>query len=493
MLKEVDVLVVGGGINGCGIANLAAQAGLSVLLVERGDLAGQTSSRSSKLVHGGLRYLETREFRLVREALAEREVLLSLAPHIVHPLTFVLPHNPSLRPAWMIRAGLMLYDHLGRRESLAPSRRLNLGRHPFGEPLKSGFGRGFSYTDCWADDARLVVLNALQASEYGASICTRTQMTAAERGRDDWCVTLERQGKAPTTIRCRVVINAAGPWAGEIAALAMGLASPVPLRLVKGSHIVVPRLYAGEQAYILQLDDSRIVFVLPYGAYNLIGTTDVDFSGDARTVSADAAEIAYLCTAVNGYFKRRLTPEDVVWSYAGVRSLYDDGTVEAARVTRDYHLKYDAAAAPLLSVYGGKLTTYRRLALSALRLLSQRFDLPLPPDAPPKLPGGVLPTADMASYMADLTRRLSFIPAADLVEMAGRHGSRCELLLAGVSSRSDLGLAFGAGLYQREAEFLRSEEWATEAEDVLWRRTKCGLRMSAAQREQFTNWWNAAV
>lgn len=491
MLKEVDVLVVGGGINGSGIANAAAQAGLGVLLVERDDLAQHTSSRSGKLIQGELRYLDVRELRQVREALAEREVLLSLAPHIVRPVTFVLPHNAALRPAWMVRAGLLLYDHLGRRETLAGSRRLSLSRHPFGDPLRTEFGLGFSYTDCRVDDARLVVLNALQAVEYGASIRTRTRVTAVERGVDDWRVTLERAGEAPASVSCRVLVNAAGPWAGEVAAQMLGLDAPQPMRQVKGSHIVVPRLYDGNHGYILQQSDHRVVFVLPYGEYNLIGGTELPFTGDPARVEAEPAEVEALCAAVNRYFRRQLSPADVVWRYAGVRPLFDCGGGGTLRVPRDYHLEYDAAAAPLLSVHGGKLTTYRQLALSAVAMLARRFELPLMLDPPPKLPGGVLPTADIDSYRADLKRRFAFVPEVELDAMVDRHGSRCELLLAAVHSRAGLGRDFGAGLYQCEAEFLRREEWATEAEDVLWRRSTCGLRMSAAQREQFTAWWNA--
>lgn len=492
MAADYDLLVVGGGINGCGIANRAAQCGLSVLLIERDDLASHTSSRSSKLIHGGLRYLEYGEFGLVREALAEREVLLTLAPHLVRPLSFVLPVGPGSRPAWLLGAGLLLYDHLGRRRTLPPSRRFDPARDPRGRCLRPEFSSAFSYADCRVDDARLVLANALQASEYGAAIRTRTRLTDARRADGLWQVALTGADGGTGRVRVRALVNAAGPWVQRVAAAA-GVAHPgAGVRLVKGSHIAVPRLYAGDHAYLLQTADRRVVFVLPYGDLNLIGTTDVPFAGDPAAVAIEPAEAGYLCDTVNGYFRVPVSPSDVVWHYAGVRALYDNGAPEARAVTRDYRLVCDApdGAAPLLSVFGGKLTTYRRLAIEALDLLSPFLPGPTRPDEPPPaLPGGLLPVADPDDYRADLARRHPFLPLPALAAMVARHGSRCERLLAGIKAAADLGRHFGGGLYQREAEWLFEHEWALAAEDVLWRRTKCALGMTPDERTAFCLWW----
>ena len=367
-----DLLVVGGGINGVGIARDAVGRGLSVLLVEQSDLASGTSSASSKLIHGGLRYLEQYEFRLVREALAEREVLLAIAPHIVTPLTFVLPHDASLRPAWMIRAGLFLYDHLAPRSRLPASGALDLQRTPAGEPLKPGFTRGFAYADCWVDDSRLVVLNAVDAAERGAVVRTRCRFVSAVPEGGYWRATIAPASGAVETVAARILVNAAGPWVEQVLRRGIGRAGPSKLRLVKGSHIVVPRLYAGEQAYILQNPDRRIVFVIPYEQrFTLIGTTDEFFGGDPGEVAISTAEAQYLCASASRFLKAAVRPDDVVWSYAGVRPLYDDAAEDASTLTRDY--VFDVAAEegrpPVLSIFGGKITTYRRLAEHALRQL----------------------------------------------------------------------------------------------------------------------------
>lgn len=493
MSADFDVLIIGGGINGAGIANQAAQAGLSVLLVEQDDLAAQTSSRSSKLIHGGLRYLEHHAFRLVREALAEREILLGMAPHIIWPLDFVLPVSADTRPAWMLRAGLLLYDHLGARKTLPPSRRIDLRTRPEGRCLRPDLHVAFCYADCWVDDARLVLFNALQAEEFGASIRTRTRLTGARRADGRWHADLCSADGVASCCTARALVNAAGPWVTQVPGLAGTCRSGTGVRLVKGSHIVVPRLHAGGQAYLLQNDDGRVVFVLPYGAYSLIGTTDVPFDGDPARVEATPDEIAYLCRAVNRYFARPVGPDDVVWHFAGVRALYDDGAVQAQAVTRDYRLECDrTGGAPLLTVFGGKITTYRRLALSALARLAPDFPQAVPPASPPPaLPGGVLPVPDLGGYLRDLARRFPFMPRPALEAMLRRQGSRCEGLLDGTTALGDLGRDFGGGLYEREVCFMREEEWARSADDVLWRRSKAGLAMSPAERAAFAGWWDA--
>ncbi|MFC4160306.1 glycerol-3-phosphate dehydrogenase [Chitinimonas lacunae] len=485
-----DLLVVGGGINGVGIANHAAQAGQKVLLVEQDDLAAATSSASSKLIHGGLRYLEHYEFRLVREALGEREVLLEMAPHLVRPMTFVLPHHPGLRPTWLIRLGLFFYDHLGGRRRLPGSHGLNLRRHPYGEPLQPQFRRGFSYADCWVDDARLVVANALQLRELGGEVLTRTRLDTAWRDADGWWAELAGPTEA-RRVRAKVLVNAAGPWVEQLLKQRLQLGARDAVRLVKGSHIVVPRLHEGQQAYILQHADNRIVFVLPYeNDYSLIGTTDVPYDGDPRRAAIEQDEVAYLCELVSEYFARPVQPSDVVWHYAGVRPLYDDQSDDPSAVTRDYVLRLDRDGAPVLSVFGGKLTTYRQLALAALLEL-QPF-LPLQPLAakPPPLPGGDLPEADFEAFLTTVRQRYAALDPALLGRLARQFGSRIDRVLDGVSETADLGQHYGAGLYQCELDYLVAQEWATSADDVLWRRTKRGLHMTAAQRAAVARWFN---
>jgi len=489
----IDLLVIGGGINGVGIARDAAGRGLSVMLCEQGDLASATSSASSKLIHGGLRYLEYYEFRLVREALTEREVLLENAPHIIFPMRFVLPHDRSLRPAWMIRAGLFLYDHLGGRKRLPGSHGLDLARDPAGAPLKPDYRKGFVYSDCWVDDARLVVLNALDAAARGAEIRTRTRCVSARRTGAGWEATLrDLETGAETTVAARILVNAGGPWVARIVEDTLELPKRAPLRLVKGSHIVVPRLHDGVHAYILQNNDGRVVFVIPYeGAFSLIGTTDIPFEGDPASVSITPDETRYLCDAVGRYFRAPPKPEDVVWSYSGVRPLYDDAAESASAVTRDYVLDLDAGPdrAPLLCVYGGKITTYRRLAEHVMRDLAPHAPGASGPwtDKAP-LPGGDLPGVDFPRFLAGLRDARPWLPEALAHRLARAYGTRVERVLGYAASLDDLGRDFGGGLYEREVAYLLDEEWAKTAEDILWRRTKLGLHLPREARAAFESW-----
>jgi glycerol-3-phosphate dehydrogenase len=486
-----DLLVVGGGINGAGIARDAAGRGLKVLLVEQDDLASATSSASSKLIHGGLRYLEQYEFRLVREALGEREVLLSVAPHIIWPLTFVLPHDPSLRPAWMIRAGLWLYDHLARRARLPGSRALDLRRDPAGEPLRPDYTRGFAYADCWVEDSRLVVLNALDASERGAEIRTRCRFVEGRPDGDHWSAVIEARGGRPEPLRTRAIVNAAGPWVEQVLRAGLGRNAPARVRLVKGSHVVVPRLYAGEQAYIFQNTDKRVVFVIPYERdFTLIGTTDVPFEEEPGSVKITPDETAYLCEAANRFLRRPVSPGDVVWTYSGVRPLYDeDASATASTVTRDYtfDLQAPGGGPPLLSIYGGKITTYRRLAEHALDKLSPSFP-GLGPSwtASAPLPGGDLPGGDFDTFLAELQSRHPWLGAPLARRLARAYGTRAVRLIGDARSLADLGRDLGAGLTEREVAYLVDTEWAQTAHDILWRRSKLGLHGGAKLAEALT-------
>ncbi|MBV9736402.1 MAG: glycerol-3-phosphate dehydrogenase [Acidisphaera sp.] len=487
-----DLLVIGGGINGAGIARDAAGRGLRVVLCEKDDLAQGTSSRSSKLVHGGLRYLEHFEFRLVRESLGEREVLLRSAPHLVRPLRFVLPHSAAQRPAWMIRLGLLLYDHLGRRRVLGSSRRLDLRRAPEGAALREAHRTGFAYWDCWTDDARLVVANALDAAARGAEILLHTEVEAARREDGVWRVGLRRPDGARREVRARALANAAGPWVEPVIEGTLGLHARVRVRLVKGSHIVTRRTWPGEQAYTLQNDDGRVVFVIPYeDAFSLIGTTDIPYSGRPEAAAVGADERDYLLRAVNRYGRKSLTAADIVHAFAGIRPLHDDGGSDAASVTRDYAFDLQDAQgqAPVLSVFGGKITTYRRLAEHALARLAKYFSgLPGAWTAGATLPGGDLPDGDPVAYCARLQARHPWL-AADLARHYARlYGTRAEALLEGLRTPRDLGRHFGGLLHQREAEFLRRTEWASSPQDVLERRTKHGLHMTEAEREAFAAW-----
>jgi glycerol-3-phosphate dehydrogenase len=491
---DYDLLVVGGGINGTGIANHAAQAGLRVLLVEQGDLAGATSSASSKLIHGGLRYLEQRAFRLVRESLAERERLMAMAPHLIWPLAFVLPHQSAQRPAWLIRLGLWLYDHLGSRRRLPASRVIDLARHAYGAPLQLGFSRGFVYADCWVDDARLVVANALQLRELGGTVRTRCALLEAVREGRRWRATLSSETGAPFTVAARGLVNAAGPWVEAVLRQRLGQRTRDGVRLVRGSHIVVPRLHEGSQAYLLQHTDGRIVFVLPYlERFSLIGTTDVLHTGDLSVVAASDEEVAYLCAAVARYFKHPPTPEDVVWRFAGVRPLYDDAHDNPSAITRDYVLRLDREGPPLLSVFGGKLTTYRQLALAVMRQIGPLLGArPLDPAQPRTLPGGALPEGDLDRFIAHCVSRWAGLPPTLIARWARQYGTRIDLLLCEARSTDELGQHFGGDLYEREVRYLVAEEWARSPEDVLWRRTKCGLDLDDAARAGFAQWWATA-
>lgn len=472
-----DVLVIGGGVNGCGIAMDAAGRGLKVLLCEQDDLASATSSRSSKLIHGGLRYLEFYQFRLVGKALAERETLLRNAPHIIRPMRFRLPHQPHLRPAWMIRIGLFLYDHLARRETLPGSRGL---RFAADSPLRPQIVRGFEYSDAWVDDARLVVLTAQAAARHGAQILTRTGCIAAQRADSLWHVTLEnRQTGQRSQHRSRALVNAAGPWVDQV--LASVVETPVrrPLRLVKGSHIVVPRLHPGEESYILQNTDNRIVFVIPYeDEFSLIGTTDVDYQGNPAAASISAQETDYLLRVVNAHFRQQLSRNDIVWSYAGVRALFDDANGKAQAASRDYALDVDTrpGQAPLLSVLGGKITTYRRLAEQATDQLCELLHSP----ARAWTAGSVLPGGDFQdrdTLLADLHKLYPWLPDSLARRFARTYGTLTHELLQGCHGMDDLGRHFGADLYAQEVRYLIQQEWALDAEDVLWRRTKLGLHI----------------
>jgi glycerol-3-phosphate dehydrogenase len=496
--RIVDLLVVGGGINGVGIARDAAGRGLSVVLVERGDLAGATSSASTKLIHGGLRYLEYYEFRLVREALSEREVLLESAPHIIWPLRFVLPHEKSLRPAWMIRLGLFLYDHLGGRKRLPASRRIDLTQPPYNAELRPGLATGFEYSDCWVNDARLVALNAVDAREHGAQVFTRRACVAARRHEGIWIAELQDSAGQREQIRARALVNAAGPWAGDFLAQELAHKTPPHLRLVKGSHIVVDRLFPGEHAFILQNVDRRIVFAIPYeDRFTLVGTTDLPYHGDPAQAAITPEETQYLCEVVNRHFTRPISPADVVWSYSGVRPLFDeDGSESASEVSRDYvlELEQESGAAPLLNVFGGKITTYRRLSEHALQKLKPFFPAAKGDwTARAKLPGGDIPGVDFEGFVAEQARRFAWLPAATVRRLARAYGTRIDRVLKGATSIADLGVNFGGDLYEREVAYLVDQEWARGPEDVLWRRSKLGLHLPGESRQRLADWFVGAA
>ncbi|MEW9905044.1 glycerol-3-phosphate dehydrogenase [Pseudomonas putida] len=483
-----DLAVIGGGINGVGIAADAAGRGLKVFLCEKDDLASHTSSASSKLIHGGLRYLEHYEFRLVREALAEREVLLAKAPHIVKPMRFVLPHRPHLRPAWMIRAGLFLYDHLGKRKRLGASRSLRFGP---GNPLKPVITRGFEYADCAVDDARLVVLNAMAAREKGAHIHTHTRCLRAQRVDGLWEVQLQQADGSQRTIRARALVNAAGPWVASFIKDDLKLDAPYGIRLIQGSHIIVPRLYDGEHAYILQNEDQRIVFAIPYlERFTLIGTTDREYSGDPAKVAITEMETDYLLKVVNEHFNHQLSRADILHTYSGVRPLCNDESDNPSAVTRDYTLALSASdgQAPLLSVFGGKLTTYRKLAESAMVELKPFFTHMRDSwTATAPLPGGEHMTTVQALVDAVLARH-GWLPVDIAKRWAQTYGSRVWRLLEGVNGPEDLGQSIGGGLFSREVDYLIAQEWAVEADDILWRRTKLGLFTSTAETQALTDY-----
>jgi len=484
--SEYDLLVIGGGINGVGLARDAAGRGVRVALCERGDLAGATSMASSKLIHGGLRYLEQRQWRLVRESLAEREVLMRLAPHLVRPIRFVLPHVPGLRPKWMIRAGLWLYDRLGGASTLSRSRAVDLRAPPFEDDLDPRFGSGFSYSDCRVDDARLVVVNALSAQTLGAKILPRTAcvgLTAAGKG---WRADLEAADGRRGFLSAKAIVNAAGPWVEQLLREIAGLQVQARVRLVKGSHIVVPRRIAGDHAYILQNRDRRIVFLLPFERrFTLIGTTEVALAQPPAVMEVSDEEVRYLCDAANRYLRTPINAGDVVWRYAGVRALHDDGKASSTEVTRDYVLQLDhsASGAPILSVFGGKITTYRRLAEHALDKLSSVLELPGRPwTATVPLPGAATGHFDYVEFLKSMLTRCAALPTGLVEGIVRRHGSTAIDLIGDAQNVSDMGTHFGAGLTAREVDHFIDREWARTADDVLWRRSKIGLHLNAAER-----------
>ncbi len=485
-MDSTDLLIIGGGINGAGIAADAAGRGLSVVLCEQSDLAAETSSKSSKLIHGGLRYLEYGEFRLVREALKEREILLQKAPHLIYPLSFVMPHNPTLKPAWLLRIGLFLYDHLAQRHQLPASKSITLTKHPAGKILKKNFDRAFTYSDCAVDDTRLVITNAIAAQEKGAAIFTRTQFISATREKNHWLVLLENtQTNVQKTLQAKVLVNAAGPWVTDVIHDRLELTTQNKIQLVKGSHIIVPKLYEEDFAFILANTDNRVIFIIPYlQDYSLIGTTENAFSGDPHSVKISEEEITYLCNAVNHYLEKPISAEDVKACYAGVRPLQHNNTKNLSAITRDYafELNIDQAQAPLLSIFGGKITTYRRLAEHVLQDLAEYFPHMGPAwtqDAP--LPGGEMPQADFAAFIKKLCADYSFLPTSLLHRYAKQYGTRAYDLLQNTQQLDDLGKSLGADLYEKELAYLMQREWAMTAEDVLWRRTKLGFQFSTEE------------
>jgi len=472
-----DLLIVGGGVNGTGIARDAAGRGAKVVLVEQDDLASHTSSASTKLIHGGLRYLEYYEFRLVREALIEREALLKIAPHIIWPMRFVLPHSKLVRPAWLLRMGLFIYDHLAPNMTLPRTKAITFAKNSAGKPMKSDYTRGFVYSDGWVQDSRLVVLNAMSAREYGADIRTHTKLVSAIRHPDHWEATLHNQITGETTtLRARALVNAAGPWVASLLHQTLQVSNDKQVRMVKGSHIIVPRQFDGPQAYILQNPDKRIVFAIPYeNDFTLIGTTDIPWTQDPGKVEISSEEISYLCESVNRYFKKSITPADVVWTYAGVRPLYDDAAANASAVTRDYVLDLDTNGAPILSIFGGKITTFRKLAEHAIEKLSSSIPLLNTPSwtATKALPGGDFEGKEFDSLLAKLRQHAPHLDGKTAWRLARNYGTRA-FEIAGTSTE-DMGESFSAGLTAREIDYLMNNEWAHSAQDILWRRSKLGL------------------
>jgi D-erythritol 1-phosphate dehydrogenase len=493
----VDILVVGGGINGAGIARDAAGRGLSVMLCEKDDLAEGCSSRSGKLVHGGLRYLEYYEFRLVREALIEREVLLNAASHIIWPMRFVLPHSPQDRPAWLVRLGLFLYDHLGGRKKLPGTRALDLRRDPEGAPILDAYTRGFEYSDCWVDDARLVVINAIGAKEKGAEILTRTAFVGARREDGAWSAELrDRRTGATRAVRAKAIVNAAGPWVQEVLGNVAGAEHRRKVRLVKGSHIIVRKFWEGRQAYLVQNHDKRVIFINPYeGDMALIGTTDVAYEGRPEDVAADETEIEYLIAAVNRYFKEKLRREDVLQTFSGVRPLFDDGKGNPSAVTRDYVFDLDeTGGAPLLNIFGGKITTFRELAERGMHRIAKFFpNMGGDWTATATLPGGEIRNADFVQFVEDLKAAFPWMPRGLLQHYGRTYGARTQRIVGGATSIGGLGRHFGAHLYEAEVRYLVANEWAQTPEDVLHRRTKQELHMTEDERAAFAAWFDAEL
>ncbi|PRH86689.1 glycerol-3-phosphate dehydrogenase [Labrys okinawensis] len=477
----VDVFVIGGGVNGCGIARDAVGRGYSVYLAEMNDLASGTSSKATKLIHGGLRYLEYYEFRLVREALTEREIVWRNAPHLVHPLRFVLPYFKGLRPAWMLRIGLFLYDYIGGRKKLPPTRTLDLRRDEAGRPLKPIFSKAFEYSDCWVNDARFVALNARDAADRGAIVRTRCKVVSARRDSGLWRVQLQDQiNGRENEVTARLVVNAAGPWVDAVLADVVAHKEPNQVRLVQGSHIIVPKLFDHDRCYIFQNPDGRIIFAIPYeDEFTLIGTTDQDYKDDPAKVAITPGETDYLCKAASEYFAKEITPADIVWTYSGVRPLYDDHATAAQAATRDYVIKEELIdGAPLINIFGGKITTYRRLSESILEHIEKTLGArgkPWTADAP--LPGGDMPNADLDAFIRSLMARKPFLSPALARRLAKAYGTRALHFLEGANAMADLGRDFGMGLTAAEIDYLVDQEWAVTAEDILWRRSKLGLHL----------------
>jgi D-erythritol 1-phosphate dehydrogenase len=490
--QTLDLFVIGGGVNGAGIARDAAGRGLSVILCEKDDLAQGTSSRSGKLVHGGLRYLEYYEFRLVREALIEREVLLNAASHIIWPMRFVLPHSPDDRPAWLVRLGLFLYDHLGGRKTLPGTRTLDLRHDPKGAPINAQYRKGFEYSDCWVDDARLVVLNAMDAAERGAEVLTRTACVSARRSDGLWRVEMtDQRNGAKRVVSARALVNAGGPWVSDVIGRVVSANSARNVRLVKGSHIITPKFWDGQHAYLVQNNDKRVIFINPYEDDKaLIGTTDIPYEGAPEEVAIEETEIEYLLAAVNRYFKQPLSRDQVLATFSGVRPLFDDGNGNPSAVTRDYVLDLDASGgAPLLNVFGGKITTFRKLAEHALQQLRPTFpNMGQDWTADGVLPGGEIEGADIQRFIERLRLDYPWLPPDLARHYARLYGARTSALIDGARSLAELGRRFGPRLYEAEARYLRAREWAETPEDILTRRTKHALHMNAEEKAAFGAW-----
>jgi glycerol-3-phosphate dehydrogenase len=484
--RVFDIAIIGGGVNGCGIARDAAGRGFAVYLCEQNDLASGTSSASTKLVHGGLRYLEQYEFRLVREALHEREVLLNIAPHIVRPLRFILPHHAGLRPRWMLRLGLFLYDLLGGRKRLPASRAIDLSRSAAGRPLKDIFTQGFEYSDCWVEDSRLVILNAMDARENGARIDTRTKCVSAKRVGGLWRVVVLGPDGKRETISARTLVNAAGPWIGAVLHKQIKVKKPAPVRLVKGSHIVVPKLFGHDRAYIFQNTDGRIEFAIPFEQnFTLVGTTDEDFRGDPADAAASKAEVDYLCKSASAYFETPVKRRDVVWTYSGVRPLYDDGSNKAQNATRDYVIKIEGerGEAPLVNIFGGKITTYRRLAEEVLEELTPHLGRTRAWTAREPLPGGDFLPGRAPLLARDLRLRFPFITPTLAHRLIAAYGTRAGDILGRAKSMKHLGESFGAGLTEAEVIYLIEHEFAASSDDILWRRSRLGLHVTPKNKK----------
>jgi len=494
IMADYDLLIIGGGINGTAIARDAAGRGLKVLLCERDDLANHTSSSSTKLIHGGLRYLEYYEFKLVRHALKEREVMLRAAPHIIWPMRFVLPYDKGLRPAWMLRTGLFLYDHIGGREMLPGSKSLKLNKAPHKGVLESRFKTGFEYSDCWVEDARLVVLYALDAAHRGADIRTRTEVLSIEAVSAGYKAEIKSGGQTET-VTAKGVVNSAGPWVDEVLKKIQRTKNEQSLRLVKGSHIVTKKLFEGEHAYLFQNADNRVIFAIPYEKnYTLIGTTDKPYDLSEGEVKISQEEINYLCEAASEYFENDISPDDVVWDYAGVRPLYDDKSEDASAVTRDYVLDIEefTKGAPFLSIYGGKITTSRKLGEHAMQKLDQYYDYKNGDwTETALLPGGDLIDADFELFFSDMATRYPAMAPNVLRRLCHAYGTRITLILGGGKALPDMGEYFGAGLFEIEVRYLINHEWATSADDIMWRRSKLGVHMSETEKTAFTEWFNS--